>query len=139
MKQKFDPKIVIGDHTNIEQNCHIVCANKVLIGNYVTIAGYTYISDEDHEYRYINKGVLQQPLIVKETIIGDECFIGMGARIMPGVKLGRHCIVGANCVVNKSIPDYCVVVGVPCRIIKRYNFKNNKWQKTNNEGEFLSE
>ena len=129
--ETFNPKIKIGDGTSIEQNSHITCCNKVIIGKNVTISGYVYISDIDHEYENLEKGILQQPLIVKETIIGDESFIGMGARIMPGVKVGKHCIIGSNCVVNKSIPDYSVVVGIPCKIIKRYNFDTRKWEKTN--------
>ncbi|ELC8398753.1 acyltransferase [Clostridium perfringens] len=136
--QKFNPKIKIGKHTNIEQNCHIICANSVEIGEYVTIAGYSFITDVDHEYMEIDRGVLNQPLIVKETIIGDESFIGMGSRIMAGVNIGRHCIIGSNSVVNKNIPDYSVAVGVPAKIVKRYDFERKEWVKTNSKGEFLN-
>lgn len=59
--------------------------------------------------------------------IGDESFIGMGARIFPGVSIGKHCIVGANAVVTHNVPDYCVVAGVPARIIKKYDFSACKW------------
>lgn len=137
-EQAFNPQISIGDGTNIEQNCHITCCNKINIGKRVTITGYVCISDIEHEYENIEKGILQQPLIVKETIIEDESFIGMGARIMPGVRIGKHCIIGSNCVVNKNIPDYSVVVGIPCKIIKRYNFNTHKWEKTNEKGKFLT-
>lgn len=128
-EKKFNPIIEIGKYTSIEQNCHITCANSVKIGDYVTIAGYSYITDVDHEYKDIKKGVLNQPLIVKSTSIGNESFIGMGSRIMAGVNIGRHCIIGANSVVNKDIPDYSIAVGVPAKIIKRYNFDTNKWEK----------
>ena len=49
---------------------------------------------------------------------------------MAGVKVGEHCVIGANSVVTKDIPDYCVAVGMPARIIKRYNFKTNTWERT---------
>jgi len=124
-----DPKIIIGDGTTIEQNCHITCANKVFIGKNVTIAGYSMITDIDHEYRDIDKGILEQKLIVKETIIDDECFIGMGSRIMPGVHLGKHCVIGTNSIVTKDIPSYSVALGAPAKIVKRYDFASKKWLK----------
>lgn len=134
--QKFNPKIIIGDGTTIEQNCHIVCANTVEIGKSVTIAGYSLVTDNEHEYKDITKGVLQQSLIVRATKIGDQTFIGMGARIMSGVKIGKHCIVGSNSVVTMDLPDYSVAVGIPAKIIKRYDSETKMWRKTNTKGEF---
>jgi acetyltransferase-like isoleucine patch superfamily enzyme len=127
--QTFSPEIVIGEGTNIEQCCHITSANKVIIGEKVTIAGFSMITDIDHDYMEIGKGILQQDLLVKSTEIGDESFIGMGARIMPGVHIGKHCIIGANCVVTRDIPDYSVAVGIPAKIIKKYNIITNKWER----------
>lgn len=51
------------------------------------------------------------------TVIGDNCFIGIGAYIMPGVKIGNNCIVGSGAVVTKDVPDNMVVAGNPARII----------------------
>lgn len=45
--------------------------------------------------------------------------------------------VGANAVVDKSLPDYCVAVGIPARVIKRFDFKTQSWRKTNALGEFI--
>jgi acetyltransferase-like isoleucine patch superfamily enzyme len=61
--------------------------------------------------------------------------IGDGTRIsenvcMLGARIGKNCVVGANSVVTSDIPDYCIVVGVPAKIIKRYDFHLNKWIKT---------
>lgn len=52
------------------------------------------------------------------TYIGDRCFIAMNAIIMPGVKIGRECIVGAGSVVTKDVPDHCIVAGNPAKIIR---------------------
>lgn len=54
-----------------------------------------------------------------ETKIGSYCFVGCGAVIMPGVTVGDHCIIGANALVREDVPDRCVVVGNPGRIVKR--------------------
>lgn len=125
--QIFQPKLTIGDGTTIEQNCHITCANKVSIGKRVVIAAYSMITDIEHEYKDINEGILHQNLTVKETIIGDDCFIGMGARIMPGVHIGKHCIIGTNSVVLKDIADYSVEVGIPSKLVKQYDFQKQQW------------
>ena len=48
---------------------------------------------------------------------------------MPGITIGKHCFIGAGCVVTQNIPDYCVTVGNPARIIKRYNPQSQTWEK----------
>ena len=72
---------------------------------------------------------MNQGMLEKETLIGENCFIGYGAVIMPGTKLGKQCIVGANAVVCGDFPDYCVIAGVPAKIVKKYNEKLNEWIK----------
>ena len=51
----------------------------------------------------------------------------IGAVIQPGVRVGRHCVIGANSVVLKDIPDFSVAVGVPARVIKRYDAPHDGW------------
>ena len=53
----------------------------------------------------------------------------MGACIQAGTVLGKQCVVGANAVVRGTYPDYCVIVGVPARVIKKYNPETGKWEK----------
>ena len=62
-------------------------------------------------------------------MIGTNTAIYMGARIMPGVTIGKHCVIGANAIVTKNIPDYTVAVGVPEKPIKRFDVKSHKWIK----------
>jgi acetyltransferase-like isoleucine patch superfamily enzyme len=137
--ENYYPNIIIGNNTSIEQNCHIVSAKKVNIGNNVTISAFVFITDLDHGHELIDTHILNQPISVKETSIGDYSFVGIGAKVMAGVKIGKQCIIGANSVVTKDIPDYSVVVGIPARIIKRYNFDTKAWEKTNSKGEFIKE
>ena len=53
--------------------------------------------------------------------------------------MGRHCVVGTNSVVRGHFPDYSVIVGIPAKIVKRYDEKMKQWKKTNSKGEFIDE
>ena len=123
------PALYIGNHTHTEQRCQIFCANSLHIGNYVTISSDVFITDVIHKYQDINKGIGEQPLIAGTTYIDDQAFIGAGVKIITPVKIGKHSIIGANSVVTKDIPPYSIAVGIPARIIKKYNFNTNKWEK----------
>lgn len=122
--------INIGNNCAIEQNAHIISYDNMLnIGDNTTISANVFISNVDHEYTNINKSVIDQPYIKKDTLIGESCFIGYGATILPGTKLGNHCIVGSNAVVKGNYPDYCLIGGVPAKIIKKYDMDIQKWVK----------
>lgn len=56
--------------------------------------------------------------IKTKTFIGERCFIGANAIIMPGVKVGDEVIVGSGAVVTKDVPSNCIVAGNPARILK---------------------
>ena len=62
--------------------------------------------------------------IFKSVYIDDWSFIGAGAIILPGTKIGKYWIIGAGAVVKGDIPDYSVAIGNPARIIKRTNDQN---------------
>ena len=125
----YEPNIEIGERTTFGQNLHMICCKELTIGRDVTFSANIYISDVAHEYRNIGVNVLMQPLLVKPTHVGDNCFIGYGACILPGVNLGKQCIVGSNAVVLAGdYPDYSVLVGVPAKIVKRYESLSGEWK-----------
>lgn len=128
--QRFSPELVINDGVSIEQNVHITCANSIIIGKDVTISFDVTITDIDHCHEEIDIHILQQPLRVGATQIGDFCYIGSGAKIFSGTTLGKQCIVAANAVVRGVFPDYCVIAGIPAKIIKRLNVVTGHWEKT---------
>lgn len=135
----YYPSIIIGDKVTIQQNLHLTCANKVMIAENVAIAANVTITDIDHNYHDINLPIEEQNLNVSSVSIGKDSKIYNNVVILPGVNIGVHCVIGANSVVNKDIPDYSIVVGAPAKIVKRYNFVSNRWEQTNEKGEFLSE
>jgi acetyltransferase-like isoleucine patch superfamily enzyme len=129
--------IVFKDNISIGQNFHITSISELVIGTNTTIAENVMITNIDHEYQEIDRHILEQKHIFKETKIGENCFIGYGVVIQAGTILGRQCIVGANAVVRGTFPDYCVIVGVPARIVKRYDEKSTTWKKTDKDGCFI--
>lgn len=134
----FSPNIIIHNGVTIQQDLHLTCANKIEIGENTAIAARVTITDIHHPYDDINKPIENQDIVVKEVIIGRDCKIYNGAVILPGVNIGNHVTIGANAVVNKNIPDYCVAVGAPARIIKRYNPVVKQWVKTDKNGNYIN-
>ena len=67
---------------------------------------------------------MDQGLVQKgqKVFIGEGSYIGINAVIVGNIKIGKHCVIGANSVVTKNVPDYCVAVGSPAKVIK--NIKN---------------
>lgn len=130
--EELNGSICIGDYTSIEQNCHIIAADKLEIGDHTVISAFVYIADCGHSIDDTTKSVMEQPLFVKKTKIGAYCFIGIGAKIMPGVEIGDHAVVGAGTVVTKDVPPYTMVVGTPAKIIKKYNLEDKKWESVHN-------
>lgn len=61
--------------------------------------------------------------------IGSGCWIGKNAVIVGNVRIGRNSVVGANSVVNRDVPDYCVVAGAPAVVVKRYDAILGSWVK----------
>jgi acetyltransferase-like isoleucine patch superfamily enzyme len=130
--------IKIEDNVAIQQNVHITCStNDLIIGSNSTILGNVFITNIDHDYQEIGVHILEQRHILKQTIIGQNCFVGYGAAIQAGTILGKQCVVGANAVVRGTFPDYCVLVGAPAKVVKRYDMATGKWLKTDAKGNFI--
>ena len=131
-------EIVFENNISIGQNLHIISGGNLIIKSKTTISSNVFITNVDHEYKQKDYHIMNQPLIIKETIIGENCFLGYGCVIQAGTILGKQCIVGANSVVRGDFPDYSVIVGAPAKIVKRYNLETKKWEKTNPNGLFLT-
>ncbi len=97
-------------------------------------SAYVYISDCSHQYGP-NMDIMDSPLEFKPVEIGDHCFVGIGSCIMPGVHMGNYVVVGANSVVTKDVPDYCMVAGSPARVIKKWDNGKYEWVRFSNVGE----
>ena len=119
--------IHIGNNVSIMDNCHVSCANLIEIGDGVLFGDNVFVTDNyhgDNTYSEIHIPPIERELYIGEPVkIGDNVWIGRNVCIMPGVCIGRGSVVGANSVVTKDIPEYCVAVGAPARIIKKIEYK----------------
>lgn len=124
----YRPLLEIDDNVTIGRYVCITAINQVTIGKGCLLSEHVYISDHFHQNEPGCGQLVQQPLMSKgSVIIESNCFIGYRATVLSGVKLGSHCIVGANSVVTHSFPGYSMVAGVPARLIKKYCLKTKKW------------
>jgi acetyltransferase-like isoleucine patch superfamily enzyme len=119
----------IGNNTYIGRNAHFVSMKNIQIGNDVLIADNVYLSDNIHQYNDIKMPIKNQPLLFKGSVfIGDQSWLGENVSVI-GCSVGKHSVVGANSVVTNDIPDYCIAVGSPAKVIKKYDFKSKEWLK----------
>jgi acetyltransferase-like isoleucine patch superfamily enzyme len=127
----------IGDGCSIGRFNHIYATQRVVLGKHVLTANGVYISDNLHDYRDPLRPVLQQPIVQNGVVdIGEGSWLGHNACIL-GARIGRNCVVGANAVVTQDVPDFCVVVGAPAVIIKRFDANSGQWRRTHPDGTFL--
>lgn len=126
-------KVEIGKSVMAFHNLHIGALDSVIIGDRVLIASGVYISDHSHgSYSGISQSSPIQPPVERELVsnpieIGDDVWIGENVSILPGVKIGKGAIIGAGAVVNIDVPDYCIAVGVPSKLVKKYSFEKKQW------------
>lgn len=133
-----NPGIEIGDRTSFGRFSMITATSKVRVGKAVIMADRVFISDCNHRFENPELPILYQGLTQGEmTEIGDHSWVGTGAVII-GCRVGKHCVVGANSVVLHNIPDYSVAVGVPAKVVKRYNQSNKNWEPVNPDATILS-
>ena len=126
---KENPILEIGDGAKIGNFNHIFATEKVVIGKKVLTADKVYISDNLHSYEDVTIPIIDQKIRqINHVEIGEGTWIGENVCVL-GVKIGKNCVIGANSVVTKDIPDYSVAVGSPAVIIKKFNINTNKWDK----------
>lgn len=111
--------IVVGDGVNVGYGCQIASSGRVTIGDKVLIAAYAYIIGGGHQFDRPDVAVIDQRHTAKGIEIGAGAWIGAGVLVMDGVRIGEGAIVGAGSVVTRDIPDGCVAVGSPARVVRQ--------------------
>lgn len=123
--------VIIGDRTRIGLGCVLI--GPVKVGNDIMFAQNIVVSGLNHGYRDINLPPSLQPVETKPIVIEDNVWIGANSVITAGVTVGKHCVIAAGSVVTKSIPPYSVAGGNPAKILRKYNFDNQIWEKPTND------
>lgn len=109
----------IGEGTYVSVRGLIGCESNITIGNRVAIGPNVTIIDTNKNFSNISLPILSQGSVSREIVIGDDCWLGANAVILPGVRLGEHVVVGAGAIVNKSFPGNVLIAGAPAKIIRK--------------------
>jgi serine acetyltransferase len=125
-----DPVVSIGDRTLIGQGSYIVGHFSIEIGDDIQTGPYVYITDQNHAYDDPDVPIGRQWPVEASVSIGSGSWLGTGVIVLPGARIGRNVAVGAGSVVVGELPDHCVAVGVPARVIKQY-VAGDGWIATN--------
>ena len=114
------PVLHIGDRCVIGRGSHIVAHQSLVIGDDVFTGPYVYITDQNHGYGDPEAPIGRQMPRNASVRIGSGSWLGAGAMVLPGACIGRNVVVAAGSVVRGTVPDRCVVAGVPARIVRQY-------------------
>lgn len=109
--------IELGENTYINFNCNFIDDGKITVGRNVLFAPAVTIATVGHP---LNPD-MREYMYTAPVNIGDNVWIGAGAVICPGVTIGSGSVIGAGSVVTSDIPENCIAVGNPCKVLREIN------------------
>lgn len=122
---RYDSRIVIGREVQVGRNFFISCTNSVEIGRNVTISERVFIGDNNHSFAHPEVPIMQQPNKVgTPVLIGSGSWIGAGASLLPGTRLGKNNVVGTLSVVKGEFPDHAVIGPEPAKLLFVKNYSD---------------
>ncbi len=110
--------IRIGARSLIGEACILRGQGGITIGNDVFLAPLVQMLAVNHVYHDTTRPISLQGITCQGIAVEDGAWIGGGAIILDGVRIGKNAVVGAGAVVTRDVPDYCVAVGNPARIVR---------------------
>jgi maltose O-acetyltransferase len=111
----YGSNILLGTKCYFNFNCVVLDVCQVKIGDYTLFGPAVQIYTATHP---LNAQLRRKQEFGKPIEIGSDVWVGGGAIICPGVKIGSRCVIGAGSVVTRDIPDCVLAVGNPCRVIR---------------------
>jgi acetyltransferase-like isoleucine patch superfamily enzyme len=115
-----DPVVRIGSRCVIGRGSHIVGHWEIDIGDDIQTGPCVYITDQNHTYEDPIEPIGRQWPTEAAVRIGSGSWLGANVIVLPGAQIGEHVVVAAGAVVRGTIPDRCVVAGVPAKVIRRW-------------------
>jgi len=110
--------IRIGARSLIGEGCILRGQGGITVGDDVYFGTLVQALAVNHVFADPSRPISQQGITAQGITIGDGSWIGSGAIILDGVRIGRNVVVGAGAVVTKDVPDCCVAVGNPARVVR---------------------
>lgn len=115
-------QIFIGKHSMLNYGATLLDMGKIVIGDNVRIAPNCSIYTVYHPLGYRERA--DRVCYTEDVEIGDHTWIGGNVTILPGVHIGKRCVIGAGSLVTKNIPDDSLAYGSPCRVIRKLEENN---------------
>ncbi|MFF2506402.1 acyltransferase [Streptomyces sp. NPDC058067] len=122
-----EPILRMGDGVVLGRGSHVIADTTVTIGSDCYFGPYVYVTSTNHSYDDPHQPIGKQWPRMEPVEIGPGCWIGTGAVILPGARIGRNVVVAAGAVVRGEVPDRAVVAGAPARVVRTWD-EENGWQ-----------
>ncbi len=111
-------EVSIGAKSVLGQECTISAFQRVSIGRECIIADRVMMIDFDHGVVEVERPIRLQGIYKRNVDVGNNVWIGYGAGLLRGVRVGHNAVIGTNSVVTTDVPEDAVVGGVPARVIR---------------------
>ncbi|RSS56549.1 acyltransferase [Streptomyces sp. WAC01280] len=119
--------LTLGDGVVLGRGSHVIADTTVTIGSDTYCGPYVYITSTNHSYDDPDEPIGRQWPRSEPVSIGPGCWLGTGAVILPGARIGRNVVVAAGAVVRGEVPDHSVVAGAPARVVRSWDPEKG-WQ-----------
>lgn len=111
--------IDLGEGVRFNYGCYVNGFGGLSIGDRTGFGPYVMVHTANHITSDPSRPFYDQGWEQRPVRIGADCWIGMGACILPGVRIGDRVVVGAGSVVTHDLPDGCLAVGNPARVVRQ--------------------
>ncbi len=115
-----DGIVRIGDRCLIGRHSSLVGHYSITVEDDVFFGPNVYVTDQNHGVADPTLPIGRQSVGEKPVLIGAGSWLGANVVVLPGVTIGKHVAVGAGSVVTRDLPDHCVAVGSPARVIQQH-------------------
>ncbi len=112
--------LVIGDRCVLGARTSLTAHSSIVVGDDVWCGQDVFVSDASHGYQQLGTPIGRQLGDHDPVVIGSGSWIGHGAIVLPGARIGRNVVVAAGSVVRGEVEDHAVVAGAPARVVRRF-------------------
>ena len=113
--------ITIGEASQVNRHAFLDARGGIEVGKQVLIGPYAKIISYRHIFDDVTRPIMEQGLVGEKVIVEDDVWIGAGAVILQGIRIGHGSVIGANAVVTRSCEPYSVLAGAPARVLRKRN------------------